>query len=238
LDGTWEVERTGGALPPMLGVRKRIDGASGETLVGPLPGVPFDVEGSTLRYRAPFVGLVDELEPDGDAFRGVATFRGHELGRFAMRRVSAEREDRAGSYLDDAYAAEQALLRQLDAALSSVDDLELRGELEHARHAAEARLERLAEHGASASTAREAGAAIAGLVQGLASLTRSADVARSLRDVYVAAHAALASYALAAHDPDQERARVSAQGRAETSELADAIAARWARIVDPSSRDS
>jgi hypothetical protein len=51
-----------------VGVRKRIGGASGETALGPLPGVPFDVVGLSLRYRAPFRGFVDELEPIAAAF--------------------------------------------------------------------------------------------------------------------------------------------------------------------------
>src|SRR6185369_11916290 len=35
LDGTWDVRRAGGALPPLAGVRKRIAGESGYTEVGP-----------------------------------------------------------------------------------------------------------------------------------------------------------------------------------------------------------
>jgi hypothetical protein len=31
LDGVWNVERTGGLLPPLLGVRKSIGGATGRT---------------------------------------------------------------------------------------------------------------------------------------------------------------------------------------------------------------
>ena len=87
LDGLWSVRRTGGLLPPLLGVRKRIHGDRGDTRLGPLPGVPFRVDGTALRYRAPFGAFVDLLEPDGDTARGRATFRGHEFGRFAMRRV-------------------------------------------------------------------------------------------------------------------------------------------------------
>ena len=90
LDGTWNVLRTGGALPPLVAVRKEIEGTQGVTRVGPLPGVPFDVEGLRLRYRTPFSAFVDELEPAGDGFSGRATFRGREFGRFAMRRISAE----------------------------------------------------------------------------------------------------------------------------------------------------
>jgi hypothetical protein len=87
LDGLWDVQRVSGFLPPMPGVRKRISGSEGETKVGPFPGLPFDVVGLSLRYRAPFSGFVDELEPDGEGLAGRATFRGREFGRFAMTRV-------------------------------------------------------------------------------------------------------------------------------------------------------
>ncbi len=87
LDGLWRVRRLSGLLPPMVGVRKRIRGGSGETAVGPLPGVPFDVVGFSLRYRAPFRGFVDELEPGVNGFLGRATFRGRVFGRFALERI-------------------------------------------------------------------------------------------------------------------------------------------------------
>jgi hypothetical protein len=86
LDGRWRVIRTGGLLPPMLGVEKRIAGARGETRVGPLPGLPFRVVGLELHYRPPLAGFVDVLEPDEHGFSGRATFRGREFGRFALRR--------------------------------------------------------------------------------------------------------------------------------------------------------
>jgi hypothetical protein len=88
LDGVWMVTRVSGLLPPLVGVRKRISGTNGETTIGPLPGAPFDVVGVELRYRAPFKGFVDELEPDGDGFLGRATWRGREFGRFALKRVA------------------------------------------------------------------------------------------------------------------------------------------------------
>ena len=87
LDGVWNVRRLGGVLPPMAGVHKVIDGGKGETRVGRLVGVPFDVVGLSLRYRAPFRGFVDELEPDGDRYLGRATFRGRAFGRFALERI-------------------------------------------------------------------------------------------------------------------------------------------------------
>jgi hypothetical protein len=86
LDGTWAVRRTGGLLPPLIGVHKRIEGGRGETRVGKIAGVPFDVVGLELHYRQPFAGFVDVLTADGDGFTGRATVRGRELGRFAMTR--------------------------------------------------------------------------------------------------------------------------------------------------------
>jgi hypothetical protein len=91
LDGEWEVRREGGLLPPMNRVRKRIAGATGVTTVGPLR-LPFAVEGRSLRYRFP-PGLVDELEPDGDGFRGRAVFAGRKLGHFWLERAGDRREE-------------------------------------------------------------------------------------------------------------------------------------------------
>jgi len=87
LDGVWNVRRTGGALPPLVGVRKEIDGARGVTRLGRLPGIPFDVDGLRLRYRGLLSAFVDELEPRGDGYRGRTTFRGREVGRFEMTRA-------------------------------------------------------------------------------------------------------------------------------------------------------
>ena len=86
LQGEWRVERASGLLPPLYGVKKRIDGDRGETLVGSLVGLPFRVVGLELHYLGPFSGFVDVLEPDGGSFRGRATFLGREFGRFVMRR--------------------------------------------------------------------------------------------------------------------------------------------------------
>ena len=87
LDGVWKVERVGGALPPMTGVRKRIDGDRGVTLAGPVK-MRFEVRGLELRYRPPFVGFVDFLEPDGDGYRGRATFLGRQFGSFRLTKAA------------------------------------------------------------------------------------------------------------------------------------------------------
>ena len=88
LDGEWEVRRLSGLLPPLYGVRKRIDGASGLTVLGPVKA-PFDVVGRELRYRGLLSrGLVDSVEPGDEGWwNGVARYRGRRVGRFAMRRL-------------------------------------------------------------------------------------------------------------------------------------------------------
>jgi hypothetical protein len=79
LDGDWDVK-------PLPLVRKRIAGARGETRLGPLRA-GFDVVGLELRYRGLFTGIVDVLEPEGDAFRLRGTYRGLTFGRFRLVRA-------------------------------------------------------------------------------------------------------------------------------------------------------
>jgi hypothetical protein len=83
LQGSWRVERVSGLLPPLLPIRKRIGSDTGVTRIGPIR-LPFRVEGTTLRYRPPLQGFVDELEPSGEGFSGRATLLGREYGRFRL----------------------------------------------------------------------------------------------------------------------------------------------------------
>ena len=75
-------------LPPLYGVRKRIEGAGGVTLLGPLHS-PFASSGASCGTEGALSrGLVDSVEPGEDGWwDGVARYRGRLLGRFAMRRV-------------------------------------------------------------------------------------------------------------------------------------------------------
>ena len=86
LDGEWELQRVSGVLPPLRGVRKRIRGDSGATVLPLGAGVPFAVVGRELRYRPPLGMFVDVLEQEGDGFRGRATFFGRTFGEFRMVR--------------------------------------------------------------------------------------------------------------------------------------------------------
>jgi hypothetical protein len=86
LDGEWELQRLSGVLPPLVGMRKRIHGEHGATVLpGGLP-VPFAVVAHELRYRPPFSMIVDVLEPDGDGWHGRATVFGRTVGEFRMSR--------------------------------------------------------------------------------------------------------------------------------------------------------
>ena len=82
LEARWRVERVSGVLPP-FGVRKRIAGGRGWTLLGPLPLAAFDVRGSTLVYRT--LPVRDELEPcDDGTWLGRGLVRGREFCRFRL----------------------------------------------------------------------------------------------------------------------------------------------------------
>ena len=86
LDGEWELQRLAGVLPPLVGIRKRIRGERGATVLpGGLP-VPFAVVGHELRYRPPFSMVVDVLEPDRDGWHGRTTVFGRTVGEFRMSR--------------------------------------------------------------------------------------------------------------------------------------------------------
>ena len=87
LDGSWQVIRTGGLLPPLPSVYKHIHGGFGETRIGRFPGMPFVVVGLELHYRRPFRTFADVLVPEEDGYRGQATFLGREFGRFRLCRV-------------------------------------------------------------------------------------------------------------------------------------------------------
>jgi hypothetical protein len=168
LDGVWDVRRVSGALPPLNGVRKRIDGDHGETLVVRGPGMPFEVRGLELRYRAPFAFLVDRLEPSGGGFRGTATAFGRVYGEFELRRSPmGDIQAQLVKHIDEAHALEQSVLRMLDSMIQTTDDAEILDRLEHHKletleHATTMK-RRLEYHGAEPSMVRQA----AGMLEAL-----------------------------------------------------------------------
>ena len=248
LDGVWVVERTGGALPPLVGCRKRISATRGTTAFGPLPGLPFDVRGNELHYRAPFVGFVDVVEANGpDRYFGRATFRGYTFGEFAMRRVPVADELHAQlvKHIDEAHAMEQTVLRLLDGMISTTDDPEIKRELrQHAletqRHAD--RMEkRLRAHDASPSVVREAGGVVGALMKSVLDMARQEKAGRNARDAYATEHMEIASYELLARIADragdEETAAAARAIIGEERAMAATIERNWDRFAELSLRE-
>jgi ferritin-like metal-binding protein YciE len=251
LDGTWEVRRVSGALPPLVGVRKRITGTRGATLVGRgAIGVPFDVIGTELHYRAPFTGFVDVLTPDGETLRGRATFRGREFGRFEMTRIPGGAmttlNDQLIKHIDEAHAMEQNVLRMLDGMISTTDDPEILQELEHHKVETEGHAERmkarLDAHGATPSTVKQIGGIVGALAKMPLDMVRGEKAGRNARDGYATEHMEIASYELlrriAQQAGDEETVRACDEIIAQERAFADTIAANWDKFVQLSLRES
>ena len=244
LDGIWEVRRTGGMLPPLTGVRKRISGEHGETIAGPVRA-RFDVVGRELRYRGVFAGVVDVLsEEGGDGWSGRTLVAGREVGGFRLTRVEEGRmttiEEQLVKHLDEAIAMEDGVKRMLDGMVSAIDDPDLVDLLEHHRaetveHAARLR-GRLEEHGRSPSTGREALGALAALAKLPLDLLRGQKIARTARDVYAAEHLEIAAYQLlervATRAGDEATAAIARQNREQEEAMARRLDERWDDIVD------
>lgn len=248
LDGVWKVERTGGPfLPPLDGVRKRIAGGRGETLVGPAP-IRFRVVGNELRYRVPLLGLVDVVEPEGDGFTGRALLHGRELGRFRMTRERIEMtvDEQLVKHIDEAYAMEQNVLRMLDGMIETTNDPELVRELEHHKVQTEGHAERmkrcLERHGASPSMIREAGGILGALMKMPLDMVRPEKAGRNARDGYATEHMEIASYELLARIADragdEETAREARAIVEEEREMARTIEQSWDRFAELSLQEA
>jgi ferritin-like metal-binding protein YciE len=256
LDGTWEVRRVSGLLPPLVGVRKIISGRRGETKLGALPGIRFDVDGLRLCYRGPLRGLVDELEPDARGFRGRATVGGREYGRFILRRVGNERgvsdetrgaamgaqdlQDQLVKHIDEAVAMEKNVLRMLDGMIETTDDPEIKEELRHHKAETERHADRLEQrleaHDASPSTVREAGGVLGALMKGVVDVVRSEKAGRNARDGYATEHLEIAAYQLleriAERAGDLETAQVARENRADEESMAKKLEGHWDRFAE------
>jgi ferritin-like metal-binding protein YciE len=249
LDGTWHVRRTGGLLPPLAGVEKRIEGGRGETRLRGVTGVPFDVVGLELRYRAPFTGFVDVLTPAGDGYRGRATVLGRTFGHFelipspggTMTTVNEE----LVKHIDEAHAMEQNVLRMLDGMISTTDDPEILRELEHHKVETEGHAEqmktRLAAHGATPSMVKQAGGILGAFAKLPLDMVRGDKAGRNARDGYATEHMEIASYELlkrvARRAGDEETAAACDEIIAQERAFAETIAANWDRFAELSLRE-
>jgi ferritin-like metal-binding protein YciE len=247
LEGVWDVRRIGGALPPLTGVRKRIRGASGETVLLRGAGIPFDVRGHELRYRAPFAFLVDVLEPSGDGFRGRATAFGRVYGEFELRRSTvSDIQTQLVNHIDEAHALEQTVLRMLDGLIQSADDPAIIDRLEH--HKLETQQHeslmrgRLEAHGATPSMVRQAAGMLEALVKMPLDLVRGEQSGRAARDAYTTEHLEIASYELlrrvAERAGDEETARACIDILEQERAMARFIEEHWDRFAEQSLREA
>ena len=251
LDGVWDVHRTGGFLPPLAGMRKRISGTRGVTLAGPAR-MSFEVLGNELHYRRPFQGLVDVLDPvgeGGDLFHGRATFMGRAFGTFDLKRIemaqAEELERQLVKHIDEALAMENNVLRMLDGMIETTDDPEIKTALE--RHKAETEAhatrmrKRLEAHGESPSTVREAGGILGALMKSVVDMARGEKAGRNARDGYATEAMEIASYQLleriAQKAGDEETAEAARLNRADEEKMAMEIHENWDKFVELSLKE-
>ncbi len=248
LDGVWNVERTGGLLPPLLGMRKRIAGPSGRTILGPVRAA-FDVVGNELRYRAPFEGFVDVLEPTQGGWDGRALFRGREYGRFRLTPAKgagmSTLQAQLVKHLDEAIAMEENVKRMLDGMLQTFDDPQVVDLLEHHRTQTEEHSRRLRarleSHGGLPSVVREAGGILGALAKLPLDLVRGEKAGRNARDAYATEHLEIASYQLlervATRAGDEETAEVARLNRADEEAMARKLDEHWDLFAEASLRE-
>jgi ferritin-like metal-binding protein YciE len=249
LDGVWDVHRTGGFLPPLAGMRKRISGTRGVTLVGPAR-MSFEVLGNELHYKRPFQGFVDVLEPAGnDRFAGRATFMGREYGTFELRRIemaqAEELERQLVKHIDEALAMENNVLRMLDGMIETTDDPEIKTVLQ--RHKAETEAhatrmrKRLEAHGESSSTVREAGGVLGALMKSVVDMARGEKAGRNARDGYATEAMEVAAYQLleriALKAGDAETAEAARLNRADEEKMAAEIHENWDKFAELSLKE-
>src|SRR5436190_13368646 len=247
LDGVWQVERVGGALPPLYGCVKRIDGSRGETAFSHAPGMPFEVRGLELHYRAPFMLFVDKLEPHDGGYFGRATVAGREFGQFRMRRLNtmSQLDEQLVKHLDEAYAMELNVARMLGAMISTTDDPELVNALEHHKTQTQGHADRikarLEAHDAGPSGVKQVGGILQAIAKMPLDMVRGEKAGRNARDGFATEHMEIASYELlrriAEKAGDDETARVATEIIAAEEEMAKPIAANWDKVAELSLRE-
>jgi ferritin-like metal-binding protein YciE len=244
LDGVWAVDRVSGALPPLHGCVKRIHGNRGTTEFPHLPGMPFEVRGLELHYRAPFTVLVDRLEPQNGGYFGRATMLGREFGQFRLRRLNTvdQLKDQLIKHIDEAHAMEQNVLRMLDGMISTTDDPEILDALEHHKLQTQQHADRMAQrleaHDVAPSTVKQIGGVLGALAKVPLDFVRGEKAGRNARDGYATEHLEIASYELlrriAEKAGDEETARAAREIIAEEAAMAKLIEENWDKFAEHS----
>ena len=260
IEGAWRVQRTGGLLPPMLGVWKRIEGARGETRVGFLVGWPFDVErrpdGFALVYRFPFSAIVDEIRAaPGGSWVGSSVVGGRKFGRFRMRRIRqgggpqplkgenmAESDglrQKLADYVEYVHALEQNVLLQLDSLILNTGDPELAGMFRRHKEESRRQLERMRVRRAAlgrgtalSGAAKDLAAIATAQVKGIGDVLRADKGVQNARDAFVTEHAEIAAYEFLERLADRAGDPETARVARESRAEEEAMAARIAENWD------
>src|SRR5437588_3325865 len=151
-------------------------------------------------------------------------------------------EQQLVNYIEDAHAVEQHMLFALDRMISTTEDPDMRGHLEHHREETERHRqlleERLEAHGQSPSAVKDAGQVLSALSKGIIDKARSDNAGKNARDGYVAEHLEIACYELlervATIAGDEATAAVARRNRTDEEAMAAKITANW----DKAARES
>lgn len=149
-------------------------------------------------------------------------------------------KDKLISYLRDAHAMEQNVVRMLDSMISTTDDPGIKEDLEHHKGETEGQLERLSSRleaiGEDTSTIKDAGAIMGALAKGVGDAVRTDKPGKNARDGFVTEHLEIASYELlerlARRAGDEETAKIARQNREEEEAMAEKIAGTWDKVID------
>lgn len=226
----------------MYGCVKRIHGTSGTTEFPHLPGMPFEVRGLELHYRAPFTLLVDKLEPQNGGYLGRATMLGREIGQFKLRRLNTmdQLNEQLIKHIDEAHAMEQNVLRMLDGMISTTDDPEILDALEHHKLQTQGHADRMAQrleaYDVAPSAVKQIGGVLGALMKMPLDFVRGEKAGRNARDAYATEHLEIASYELlrriAQKAGDEETAQAAREIIAEEQAMATLIEEHWDRFAE------
>jgi ferritin-like metal-binding protein YciE len=151
----------------------------------------------------------------------------------------ADLQEQLVKYIEDAHAVEQHMLRALDNMISTTEDPEMRGHLEHHKQETERHRqlleERLRAHGASPSAVKDAGQIFLAMSKGIVDKVRHDNAGKNARDGFVAEHLEIASYELlervARIAGDEATADVARRNRADEEAMVEKIRASWDKVV-------
>jgi ferritin-like metal-binding protein YciE len=144
------------------------------------------------------------------------------------------------SYVRDAHAMEQNVLRMLDSMIATTEDPQMKKDLEHHKEETQGQIERLSSRlealGGDTSTIKDMGAVMGALVKGLGDAARSDKPSKNARDGFVTEHLEIASYELlerlAERAGDEETAEVARHNRQQEEAMAQKISGTWDKVID------